>query len=414
MNKKKRNLIFIILIIILFLIFLFWKVFHPERKETEQDNTFVYVDGNLSINFIDGNHINFKEKENSYQFSITNTSESENYYNINLDSVYGGVGAEFELQSSREGFKTITQEYPTSSLEILEKIKITSNETHTYLIYIKNPKEKIVEGTIKIAKEQDMNTFANIILKDNSVNKEPKTLIAQNIATENEGLIENTDEDGTSYYFRGDIPNNYVSFANKIWRIVKINGDGSVKLILNELINNNTPFYNKENSFDLNFENSQIYQELEDWYQVNLTNYDSIIANNRFCTDTSYDDKGFSSLTRIYTDYNPNFHCLGTLSTSKIGLLTADEAAFAGATNKEPNNKYYLYNPDIKTTWWTMNPAKNLNENYYYIEMQQNGTLNEGSLGTLFRGSRPVINIEKRATASGTGTTDDPYIVNSL
>ena len=48
-----------------------------------------------------------------------------------------------------------------------------------------------------------------------------------------EALLASTDDDyGTSYYFRGAVKNNYVEFANKCWRIVRIGGDGSVKLIL--------------------------------------------------------------------------------------------------------------------------------------------------------------------------------------
>ena len=36
---------------------------------------------------------------------------------------------------------------------------------------------------------------------------------------------------GTSYYYRGNVTNNYVKFADKYWRIIRINGDGSVRVI---------------------------------------------------------------------------------------------------------------------------------------------------------------------------------------
>ena len=53
-----------------------------------------------------------------------------------------------------------------------------------------------------------------------------------------EALLASTEDDyGTSYYFRGTVKNNYVEFANKCWRIVRVSGDGSVKLILH---NDNT------------------------------------------------------------------------------------------------------------------------------------------------------------------------------
>ena len=40
------------------------------------------------------------------------------------------------------------------------------------------------------------------------------------------------DDYGISYYFRGNVQNNFVSFAGMCWRIVRITGDGSVKLAL--------------------------------------------------------------------------------------------------------------------------------------------------------------------------------------
>ena len=40
------------------------------------------------------------------------------------------------------------------------------------------------------------------------------------------------DDYGISYYFRGNVQNNFVSFAGMCWRIVRITGDGSIKLTL--------------------------------------------------------------------------------------------------------------------------------------------------------------------------------------
>jgi len=47
----------------------------------------------------------------------------------------------------------------------------------------------------------------------------------------NIGLYAAEDDDGMSYYYRGNIPNNYVSYAGFIWRIVRRNGDGSIRMI---------------------------------------------------------------------------------------------------------------------------------------------------------------------------------------
>ena len=75
------------------------------------------------------------------------------------------------------------------------------------------------------------------ILADNEV-KNPITTPGSAISASNEALLASAEDDyGTSYYFRGAVTNNYVEFANKCWRIVRIGGDNIVKLILH---NDNT------------------------------------------------------------------------------------------------------------------------------------------------------------------------------
>ena len=50
-------------------------------------------------------------------------------------------------------------------------------------------------------------------------------------ATTDEGLFMSEDDEGASYYYRGAVKNNYVSFAGFIWKIIRRNGDGSVRMI---------------------------------------------------------------------------------------------------------------------------------------------------------------------------------------
>lgn len=44
-------------------------------------------------------------------------------------------------------------------------------------------------------------------------------------------LCKTKDDYGDSYYYRGNVTNNYVLFAGKYWRIIRYNGDGSVRVI---------------------------------------------------------------------------------------------------------------------------------------------------------------------------------------
>ena len=44
-------------------------------------------------------------------------------------------------------------------------------------------------------------------------------------------LCKAKDAYGDSYYYRGNVTNNYVKFADKYWRIIRYNGDGTVRVI---------------------------------------------------------------------------------------------------------------------------------------------------------------------------------------
>ena len=88
-------------------------------------------------------------------------------------------------------------------------------------------------------------TLLAAIKRDNTV-KSPTTTPGSAVSSSTEALLASTQDDyGTSYYFRGSVENNYVEYANMCWRIVRVTGDGSIKLVLynyNGLTStNNTP-----------------------------------------------------------------------------------------------------------------------------------------------------------------------------
>ena len=83
-------------------------------------------------------------------------------------------------------------------------------------------------------------------IKNKNTVTTPTTTPGAEISSSTEALLASTQDDyGTSYYFRGAVENNYVEYANMCWRIVRVTGDGSIKLVLynyNGLTStNNTP-----------------------------------------------------------------------------------------------------------------------------------------------------------------------------
>ena len=191
----------------------------------------------------------------------------------------------------------------------------------------------------------------------------PITTPGAAVSTADEALLASAEDDyGTSYYFRGAVKNNYVEFANKCWRVVRITGDGSVKLVLH---NDNTagaanPCSSDNNStnaafarysgttytstFNDNFEDnayvgfkygtpgssthaathantnkSTILNNLETWYNTNLKTYESVIANTVWCNDkTNVTD----------TTYNPEF------GDTPTGLGYGTNRTYYGATQR--------------------------------------------------------------------------------
>ena len=78
---------------------------------------------------------------------------------------------------------------------------------------------------------------SNTLLAGIKKNYAKPTKTLTNVITEasapNEAVMSLTPDDyGISYYFRGNVQNNYVRFAGMCWRIVRITGDGSIKLAL--------------------------------------------------------------------------------------------------------------------------------------------------------------------------------------
>ncbi len=54
------------------------------------------------------------------------------------------------------------------------------------------------------------------------------------------GLYKTEDNNGDTYFYRGDVQNNNVKFAGFYWKIIRVNGDGSIRLIYNGTKPNST------------------------------------------------------------------------------------------------------------------------------------------------------------------------------
>ena len=334
---------------------------------------------------------------------------------------------------------------------------------------------------------------------------------------ETEAVMASTADDyGTSYYFRGAVENNYVEFANMCWRIVRVTGDGSIKLALfNNNANGKTNpcaeandsgdaaiigeskfnYAHNDNAFvglmygnvgcsdgtsysqstctsaggtwtastsyanaNANINKSTILKYLEEWYDNNIANYDSYIADTIWCndksvvTDATFNPRNYSLGTNYGYGLNvnyygttqrivdaataiplgdspslicPNDNLGGKLSKytvsdtkngngaldKKVGLLTADEIVYAGGGNV--NFSYYLLKNTENTFWWALSPSVfSGGLAGVWAVLGNNSNLGFDNVLSNSRGVRPSLSLKSTVPiASGKGTRTSPYVV---
>ena len=275
------------------------------------------------------------------------------------------------------------------------------------------------------------------------------------------------DNDGEVYYFAGNPTDNWVQFGGYWWRIIRINGNESIRMIYQGTEANTTgegtqigtSVFNTNNNDNAyvgymygtpgsstyeetheNINDSTIKQRLDEWYanESGLINYSQYLdGNTGFCGDrepstiqTSSNGQGgmgttdtyYGGYIRLGTNKVPTFECqnssdLYTISGSSegngtlqypIGLISADEVAYGGGVVGSANQSYYLYTGEY---YWTMTPP------YFFINIARifrvytTGSFGNHEVNGTSTGIRPVINLKADVTITGSGTTTDPYKV---
>ena len=283
------------------------------------------------------------------------------------------------------------------------------------------------------------------------------------------GIYETQDDDGTSYYYRGSVENNYVRFASFYWRIIRINGNGSIRMIYdgksaydNGEVNNDRRYgtsvfspsvndnmyvgymYTSGNAHGLST-SSTIKTANDNFYTTKLASYVNYLDHNAgFCGDrTTYNVQDNVATGASITYYagntrfqrgtpslkcpdNSDYYTTSSASsgnkalTYPIALITLDEIVLAGNASTYYDRSYsapcnqnnYLM---IGKDFWTITPSgffylfnfKNANALIYNISM-------EGCVGETYshiqEGLRPVINLKSTLKFMGDGTKNNPYV----
>ncbi len=400
MQKKYKSILsilglLILLISVIGLMYLFYdKVLNVSEVESN---------GILTTNYIDGKKFSIKN-DDEIKFSVSNETDNLTYFAISFNDVKGN--GSYDLKAN--GTTIIEGNLNTTSKMASDYISLDGKETKTYIIKIATDNE--IKGTISIdIPTGTVVTFAETILNNNNLG-DAKTKVGSEIANDNEGLIKTNDDLGVSYYFRGNVLNNYVSFADKLWRIVRINGDGTVRIILDNVIDELGSYYTSDDK-SFAFKDVGMSTILNNWLNENLKDELKYVASTRYCSDIVKDGNTYLAYSRIITNKIPTLNCLGESFSSSIGLLSIDEVVFAGASPTQGNSSFYLYNSDIKDPWYTMSGAKGSDKEIYMFMVNSDGSLVTNIEGSLYRKVRPVISIIKNVEVAGDGTKNNPYTI---
>ena len=394
-NINKRKIYISLLVSVICIISVSYAFFVLYLRQTDNNSvtalscfTSTLTEENSAINL--SNEFPIKDedgiKKTPFTFKITNNCNNYVKAYITIDPLKEGTAnyilskymkANVSTKGTTDGTSLIIGTQNTKVLDnkhngyIVKEVGLNSKESKEFDLRLwidyDTTKEQAAGMTylsqvVIITEPGNEPTFAETILANNEV-KTPITTPGAAISTASEALLASTEDDyGTSYYFRGAVTNNYVEFANKCWRIVRVGGDGSVKLILHNdntagaaspcdaANNSDTAAFARysgttyisafsENYDDnayvgfkygtagardyatthANINKSTILTNLETWYNNNLTAYESVIDNSVWCTDkTNVTD----------TTYNP-MHFDGV-----NGLGYAKNTTYYGATQR--------------------------------------------------------------------------------
>ena len=373
------------------------------------------------------------------------------------------------------GFSTSNTLEPTSWTTISGKtynLSTTINTEGIYYLWVKdNVGNKAVSSKIDLEKKGWQTILAN-----NTVHE--TTPDFTKTATTNEGMYAAEDDLGTSYYFRGAVNNNWVKFGkdssnnDMYWRIIRINGDGSIRMIYTgttaptestkvvmtgtgtqigtSKFNSSTDkaeyvgyMYTLEQQHgnSTSSTSSTIKTTIDNWYKTTTLETDNatkkLVEDQIFCNDRSPSSDQTAAWTstgatyyygargRLYSKKTPTLKCpiesdKFTVNTSNgngaltypVGLITADEVAMAGGVNGSNNSSYYLY---TNQAYWSGSPS------YFYGSYTSAAyEFSVYSFGNLYTygvydaiGTRPVISLSSEAMLSGNGTYSNPYTVSS-
>ena len=303
------------------------------------------------------------------------------------------------------------------------------------------------------------------------------------VATTNEGMYAKEDDYTAttgmkSYYFRGAVNNNWVKFGkdssgNPIyWRIIRINGDGSIRMIYSGttaptsstatvMTGTGTQINATTYAFNSSYKNpsyvgymytasaqygnstsSTIKTTIDNWYKTTTLETDtttkSLVADQIFCNDRSvttsqsgtpgeidgsmspYTTYYYGAYVRLITNKSPKLTCTTasdkfTVNTSNgNGALTYPVGLITADEVAMAGGVYGIDNSSYylytNQYYWSGSPAYFYSDGAREFRVYSSGSLDRHSV-EYEDGTRPVVSLSSESKLLGSGTYNDVYTV---
>ena len=415
--------------------------------------------------------------QEGFTFKLKNTGYLSSTYTIYLDDVALETGEDrmadkyirYSLTKNNEEAETnYLTRLGTAPNRRVDYGLINRGEVNTYTLKVwlaedadNDAMGKVFNTTLRVEGEQfispyEEGSFADQLLKKDYVGvlNAPVQNGFNETTREISGLYKYTDTDNkTTYVYRGLPEDNLVDFAGRTWKIIRIQDDGTVKLIVATLFiylpssyNSSaihTGFYGTKVTYNYNcntdecskYSGSTVEGYINAWYQDKLSDYNDIIADATYCSDryepaepSLLRQSDFPTWTHLYGLYNrgekvgdtyrwsPSVSCNSNDEVNaKAALITMDEYIIAcGKTTTTPalnSSKCYLDNSTLTyPSSWTMSPAGFDSSNPIVFKFGNQTNSKSSSVGSVDNAVRPVITLKADVIpTSGDGSGSNKY-----
>ncbi len=240
---------------------------------------------------------NGTEIKNNIKYSETNTMPNSDYV-INEENSYCYIGSKDNIDREARIYTNEQGEHVISNLIKNDKC----------ILYFDNKIEncngacKTIVADKEILKRKSETKDFNVPLVDDTTGK----------------IYQAPDDDGTSYYFAGNPTDNWVEFGGYYWRIIRINGDGTIRMIYQGTEPNEKGTGTQINGGTYKFNNSRNNNAYVGyWYQLGVL-------------------RGLQTPSNAYTVLNNWFASSNIKEGSSYFNLIDPDAGFCG--DREPSS----------------------------------------------------------------------------